>query len=148
MTLMAWPSVASEDGVRPRTRMAESPRPMPHTVRLPNMSFSGANRRGGHDRRRDGGVGALGPALAVGGRGKIREENDKGSLPQHAGVERPDVAEPAEVRAGSQLGHPAPWRVGLQHQADIHQSPPISGTGIHRGAGTGPAPPGPATVRR
>ena len=27
----------------PSTRMAESPRPMPHTVRLPNMSLRVAN---------------------------------------------------------------------------------------------------------
>jgi len=40
---MAAPSSVSVVGLPPVTRTAESPRPMPHTVRLPNISFSVAN---------------------------------------------------------------------------------------------------------
>ena len=43
MIRMASDSLASVLGLRPMTRMAESPRPMPQTVRLPNMSLSVAN---------------------------------------------------------------------------------------------------------
>ncbi len=40
MTWIASSVCASVVGLRPSTRRAESPRPMPQTVRLPNMSFS------------------------------------------------------------------------------------------------------------
>ena len=40
---MAEASVAIDMGGWPITRRAESPRPIPHTVRLPYMSFSVAN---------------------------------------------------------------------------------------------------------
>ena len=43
MTPIASASVARLHGRRPMTRMAESPRPMPHTVRSPNVSLSVAN---------------------------------------------------------------------------------------------------------
>jgi len=65
MTLIAWPSVASEDGVRPSTRMAESPRPIPHTVRLPNMSFSVANSDAVTDSSRDSGLVTIGPTVTL-----------------------------------------------------------------------------------
>lgn len=39
MTSMASPSRARVLGLRPATRIAESPRPMPQTVRLPYMSL-------------------------------------------------------------------------------------------------------------
>ncbi len=40
MAVMALPSRASVLGGRPATRIAESPRPMPHTVRLPYIELS------------------------------------------------------------------------------------------------------------
>jgi len=40
MTWMLSRNVASVVGLPFVTRTAESPRPMPHTVRLPNISFS------------------------------------------------------------------------------------------------------------
>ncbi len=40
MTFIAPLMRASVLGLRPATRIAESPRPMPHTVRLPYMSLS------------------------------------------------------------------------------------------------------------
>ncbi len=43
MTPIASPSRASACGLRPATRIAESPRPMPQTVLLPNISLSVAN---------------------------------------------------------------------------------------------------------
>ena len=43
MTFIDSARVARLVGVWPSTRMAESPRPMPHTVRLPNMSLRVAN---------------------------------------------------------------------------------------------------------
>ena len=46
------------------TRRAESPRPMPHTVRLPNMSFSVANRDAVTDQSRVPGLVTIGPTIS------------------------------------------------------------------------------------
>src|ERR1700751_1199258 len=58
---MASDSVASDTGGRPVYRGAESPRPMPHTVRLPYMSFSVANRDAITDQSRVPGFVTIGP---------------------------------------------------------------------------------------
>ena len=43
MTCTDWRSVSIDVGLPLVTRTAESPRPMPHTVRLPYISLSVAN---------------------------------------------------------------------------------------------------------
>ena len=48
-------------GPRPMTRSAESPRPIPHTVRLPNMSFRVANSDAVIDTSRVAGLVTIGP---------------------------------------------------------------------------------------
>ena len=48
-------------GRRPMTRSAESPRPMPQTVRLPNMSLSVANSDAVTDQSRVAGFVTIGP---------------------------------------------------------------------------------------
>ena len=63
MTRMACDKVASEAGLRPSTRRAESPRPMPHTVRGPNWSFSVANSEAVTDGSRVSGLVTNGPTL-------------------------------------------------------------------------------------
>ena len=45
------------------TRRAESPRPRPHTVRLPNMSFSVANRDAVTVQSRVPGFVTIGPTI-------------------------------------------------------------------------------------
>ena len=60
---MAVPSVASVAGGWPITRRAESPRPMPHTVRLPNMSFSVANSDAVTDQSLVAGLVTIGPTV-------------------------------------------------------------------------------------
>ena len=51
-------------GFWPMTRRAESPRPMPHTVRLPNMSFSVANSDAVTDQSRVDGLVTIGPTTS------------------------------------------------------------------------------------
>ena len=63
ITCMAVPSVASVAGGWPITRRAESPRPMPHTVRLPNMSFSVANSDAVTDQSLVAGLVTIGPTV-------------------------------------------------------------------------------------
>jgi len=53
--------------------MAESPRPMPHTVRLPNMSFSVANSDAVTDNSRDSGLVTIGPTVMLLVAARIRE---------------------------------------------------------------------------
>ena len=47
----------------PMTRRAESPRPIPHTVRLPYMSFSVANSDAITDQSRVPGLVTIGPTV-------------------------------------------------------------------------------------
>ena len=49
----------------PMTRRAESPRPMPHTVRLPYMSFSVANSDAVTDQSLVPGLVTIGPTVSV-----------------------------------------------------------------------------------
>ena len=64
ITCMALAMVASVTGGWPMTRRAESPRPMPHTVRLPNMSFSVANKDAVTDQSRVPGFVTIGPTIS------------------------------------------------------------------------------------
>ena len=49
----------------PITRRAESPRPIPHTVRLPNMSLSVANSDAVTDQSRVLGLVTIGPTTRL-----------------------------------------------------------------------------------
>ena len=60
---MASDSVARVLGLRPMTRIAESPRPMPQTVRLPNMSLSVANSEAVTVQSRVPGLVTIGPTI-------------------------------------------------------------------------------------
>ena len=61
MSRMARDRTASEAGRRPSTRSAESPRPMPQTVRFPNVSLSVANIDAVTDGSRVSGLVTSGP---------------------------------------------------------------------------------------
>jgi hypothetical protein len=63
ITVMAEASVASVMGGWPITRRAESPRPIPHTVRLPYMSFSVANSDAMTDQSRVPGLVTIVPTV-------------------------------------------------------------------------------------
>ena len=55
------------------TRRAESPRPIPHTVRLPYMSFSVANSDAMTDQSRVPGLVTIGPTVIADVAARIRE---------------------------------------------------------------------------
>ena len=63
MSRMARESTARDAGRRPSTRRAESPRPMPHTVRFPNVSLSVANSDAVTEGSRDSGLVTSGPTM-------------------------------------------------------------------------------------
>ena len=65
MTWMLSRSVASVVGAPLVTRTAESPRPMPHTVRLPNISFSVAYMLAVTVQSRVAGLVTIGPTMTL-----------------------------------------------------------------------------------
>ena len=64
-------SVASVVGLPLVTRTAESPRPMPHTVRLPYISLSVANRLAVTVQSRVAGLVTIGPTTTLRVRSRI-----------------------------------------------------------------------------
>jgi hypothetical protein len=91
MTWIASSVCFSVVGGRPSTRRAESPRPIPQMVRLPNMSLSVANSDAGDRgiaRRR---VGDERPDHDPVGRREHLRVDDVRLLPQDVRVERPRV---------------------------------------------------------
>src|ERR687894_245725 len=84
ITWMASSTWARVVGFLPNTRLAESPRPMPQMVRLPNMSLRVANSEA---------VTEGSPHDPPGRRENLRLK-DLGLLPQDVRVERPRVREP------------------------------------------------------
>ncbi len=62
---MASPSRARVLGARPATRIAESPRPIPHTVRLPYMSLSVAKVEAVTSQVRVPGLVTIGPTWSL-----------------------------------------------------------------------------------
>jgi hypothetical protein len=73
ITAIASDSVASDIGGWPMTRRAESPRPIPQTVRLPYMSFSVANSDAVTDQSRVPGLVTIGPTVIADVAARIRE---------------------------------------------------------------------------
>ncbi|CAM5603630.1 hypothetical protein SPURM210S_05654 [Streptomyces purpurascens] len=65
MTFMASLIRASVLGLRPATRIAESPRPMPQTVRLPNMSLRVAKVEAVTSQVRVPGLVTIGPTFSL-----------------------------------------------------------------------------------
>ena len=63
MTFIDSLSVARLFGLLPMTRIAESPRPIPQIVRLPNMSFSVANSEAVTVQSRVPGLVTIGPTV-------------------------------------------------------------------------------------
>ncbi|SEM78537.1 hypothetical protein SAMN05414137_15810 [Streptacidiphilus jiangxiensis] len=63
ITCMACESRSSVAGLRPATRCAESPRPMPQTERAPNMSLSVAKREAVTSHVRVTGLVTIGPTV-------------------------------------------------------------------------------------
>ena len=73
ITVIASDRVASDIGGWPITRRAESPRPIPQTVRLPYMSFSVANSDAVTDQSRVPGLVTIGPTVIAVVAARIRE---------------------------------------------------------------------------
>ena len=72
MTSMASPSRARVLGLRPATRIAESPRPMPQTVRLPYMSLRVAKVEAVTSQVRVPGLVTIGPTISCSVCSRIR----------------------------------------------------------------------------
>ena len=85
-------SSASVTGLPLVTRTAESPRPMPQTVRLPNISFSVAKTEAVTVQSRVAGLVTIGPTVIRWVCGQDLAVDDVRLLPQQVGVERPHVA--------------------------------------------------------
>jgi hypothetical protein len=64
MAWMASPTRARLAGLRPATRWAESPRPMPHTVRLPYISLRVAKIEAVTSQVRVTGLVTIGPTIS------------------------------------------------------------------------------------
>ena len=79
MTCIASAIVASDAGCCPITRRAESPRPNPHTVRLPNMSLSVANSEAVTDQSLVPGLVTIGPTMSRDVADRICEKMTNGS---------------------------------------------------------------------
>ena len=73
ITVIASDRVASDMGGWPMTRRAESPRPIPQTVRLPYMSFSVANSEAMTDQSLVPGLVTIGPTVIADVADRIRE---------------------------------------------------------------------------
>ena len=65
MTSMLSRNVASVDGLPDSTRTAESPRPIPHTVRFPNIELSVANVEAVTVASRVSGLVTIGPTVTL-----------------------------------------------------------------------------------
>ena len=74
------------------TRTAESPRPMPQIVRLPNMSLSVANSDAVTVQSRVAGLVTIGPTVTLRVLRQDLAVDDERLLPQQVRVERPHVA--------------------------------------------------------
>ena len=105
------------------TRTAESPRPMPQTVRLPNISLSVAKSDAVTVQSRVAGFVTIGPTITRLGLGEDLAVDDVRLLPEQVRVERPDVREAERARPASRARRPARGRIGLQHDPDVHRRP-------------------------
>ena len=74
MTPIASERVASEQGGRPMTRSAESPRPIPHTVRSPYISLRVANSEAVTVQSRVPGFVTIGPTVIRRVAARMREK--------------------------------------------------------------------------
>ncbi len=105
-------------------RTAESPRPMPQMVRLPNISFSVANVDAVTVQSRVAGLVTIGPTIILRVCGQDLAVDDVRLLPQQVRVERPHVAEAVQLRLPRELDHPRRRRAGLQDDAEFHRLTP------------------------
>ncbi len=124
MTWIDSRSVASVVGLPLVTRTAESPRPMPHTVRLPNISLRVANSEAVTVQSRVAGFVTIGPTMTLRVVAEDLAVDDERLLPQQVGVERPHVAEAVAARPGaasSTTRHAG--RVGLQDDTELSTAP-------------------------
>ena len=105
-----WPRRAGRGcwALRPATRIAESPRPMPQTVRLPYISLRVAKVEAVTSQVRVPGLVTIGPTVSCVGVGQDAAVDDERLLPQHGGVEGPAVAEAVAL--------------GAAHEADERRS--------------------------
>ena len=111
MTPIASERVASEQGGRPMTRRAESPRPIPHTRALAEHLVQGREQRAGHRPVAGAGIRHHGAHLHPAGGREDLGEDDEGLLPQDVRVEGPSVAEAQGSRPAGR-GRPSATRAG------------------------------------
>ncbi len=131
MTSIASRISASLTGLPLIARTAESPRPMPHTVRFPYISFSVANSDAITVQSRVAGLVTIGPTMILWVCVEDAAVDHKRLFPQQVGVERPCVGEPVGLGLPGELDDPGCRRVGLEHDSEVHwESPPRSASGL------------------
>ena len=109
-----------EIGLPPITRKAESPRPIPHTVRSPNISFIVANMEAMTVQSRWNRIGHHWSDYDLGSGGEHGRENNECVFPQYARLKGPDVSEASILSSSSHLDDVTCRWIGLQNEADIH----------------------------
>ena len=124
---------ASLTGLPLIARTAESPRPMPQTVRLPYISFSVANRDAITVQSRVAGLVTIGPTISLWVAVEDPAVDHERLFPQQVGVERPRVAEPVGLGPPRQLDHPrtpAGWSAGRRRSSRLPHRPerPVAST--------------------
>src|SRR3954447_6770002 len=147
MTPIDSRSVARRTGLPAVTRTAESPRPIPHTVRLPYISLSVAKTDAVTVQSRVAGFVTMGPTLTRRVLGEDRAVDGVRLLPQQVRVERPHVAEPVLLGELRERDGPRRGRVGLQDSPELHVSSPFGAGSAFPGRRTGPDRPNRPGVR-
>ena len=122
MTTMASSSVVIVVGGLPSTRRAESPRPIPRSMRPPDSSSRSARLDAVTDGSRVAGFVTQVPSRSRGRRlGHQREEGIR-VAPQDVAVEQPAVGEAGVLRLARQGERPLDRVVRLQREPEVHPS--------------------------
>ena len=122
ITWVASRTSLSVVGLPLSTRTAESPRPMPHTVRLPYISLRVAKTDAVTVQSRVAGLVTIGPTMTRWVAAEDRRVDDVRLLPEQVGVEGPDVVEAVLLGLLGQADGAPGGRVGLQDDTEVHVS--------------------------
>ena len=128
MTWIDSRSSASVVGLPFVTRTAESPRPMPTTVRLPYISLRVAKTDAVTVQSRVAGLVTIGPDLHPLRLGEDLAVDHVRLLPEQVRVEGPHVAEAVLLGELGERDRARRRRVGLEYCSEVHGSVLRSGT--------------------
>ena len=121
MTRIASSVWASVIGGLPSTRRAESPRPMPRSIRPSDISSSVASDEARDGRLARARVGHARPeAHPLGGAGHQRQQR-VGVAPQDVAVEQPAVLEAGRLGLAGQGERALDRVLGLERESELHR---------------------------